>query len=312
MAADNLELVHGRIGTLDVPVLATMIWAAVFYLRRKPILAGVVLGVGMCIKLVAPYVLVVFVLLELLRLVSGPARPEPGRGASVARAAAVRLGACTAAAAAVFVGLLAILDRIAPPYDAYKEKLVHGGPFGHIAHMLSYAASQSSPHGPQGIASYPWTWIVDIKPIVYLNINPAKPTPGLIGIQPAVHFLGMISPSILALALPSLALAGWAIVGRRWGSRRIPAIVPAPYAGELPALGVAWFLGAFLPFAVLSLVFSRTSYLYYMVIVMPGLYLTIAYLLYEIRRYRKLIALWALCVLVAAVVMYPLTPVALP
>ena len=307
MASDNLLLVHGRIGTLDVPVLAMMIWAAVLYLRGRPLLGGAVLGIGMCIKLVAPYVLLVLALFELLRVRRGGAAAS-GSGWRPA----VRIGSCALAAGAVFVALLAILDRIAPPYDAYKAKLVHGGPLAHIAHMLSYAASQSSPHGPQGIASYPWTWIVDYKPIVYLNVNPSRPTAGLHDIQPAVHFLGMISPSILVLALPSLALAVWAIARRRRPQRVRATMVPAPSVGELPALGLAWFAGALLPFALLSVFYNRTSYLYYMVVVMPGIYLTISYLIFEVRRYRKVIALWALCVLVATIVMYPLTPLPLP
>ena len=37
-------------------------------------------------------------------------------------------------------------------------------------------------------------------------------------------------------------------------------------------------LGTLLPFAVLSLFWQRTSYLYYMVIVMPGIYLVAAHL----------------------------------
>ena len=114
MAADNLLLVHGRIGTLDVPVLATMIWAAALYLRGHPLAAGVLIGVGACIKLVAPYVLLVLLLYELgRRLVSRRAR-SPER---LWRPSA-RLASCAAIAAAVFVGLLAILDRIAPPYDS--------------------------------------------------------------------------------------------------------------------------------------------------------------------------------------------------
>ena len=99
--------------------------------------------------------------------------------------ALVRVASCAAAAAAVFVGLLAMLDRIAPPYDSLAHKLVGGGPFGHIAHMLSYGAHQTSPHGPQGIASYPWRWLVDFKPIVYLNVNPQRPDPGLSNVHPA-------------------------------------------------------------------------------------------------------------------------------
>ena len=84
---------------------------------------------------------------------------------------------------------------IAAPYSPQTGKLVPNGAFGHLWHIISYAANQTSPHGPQGIASYPWDWLIDIKPITYLQINPARPTAALNQIEPAVHFLGMISPA---------------------------------------------------------------------------------------------------------------------
>src|SRR6185437_9603300 len=67
MACDNLFLVHSRIGTLDVYAVAAMIWAATLYLRDRPVLAGVVIGLGASGKEVAPYVLFALALLELLR-----------------------------------------------------------------------------------------------------------------------------------------------------------------------------------------------------------------------------------------------------
>ena len=114
-----------------------------------------------------------------------------GSGAEARRRAA-RAGLCAGTAAVVFVGLLWVLDIVAPPYDAANGKPVSGGPFSHIAHMLSYASQQSSPSGPKGIASYPWQWLVDFKPITYLNINPAAPRPGSVqhpscGPLPRVH-----------------------------------------------------------------------------------------------------------------------------
>ena len=65
MASDNLLLVHGRIGTLDVPAVAAMIWAAALYVRRRPLWAGVVLGIGACAKEVTPYLLFALLFLEL-------------------------------------------------------------------------------------------------------------------------------------------------------------------------------------------------------------------------------------------------------
>jgi 4-amino-4-deoxy-L-arabinose transferase-like glycosyltransferase len=304
MATDNLLLVHGRIGTLDIYVVAAMIWAVVLYLRGRPLAAGVLVGIGACVKLVAPYVLIVFALLELLRNVA--AIRETGRGAIR------RLALCGLAAVGVFFVLLAILDRIAPPYDPGSHRLLSGGPFGHLAHILSFSAAQTSPHGPTGIASNPWQWLGDYRPIVYLNVNPAQPAPGLRHIHPAVHFLGMISPPILAAALAGLVFAGrelWRARRRRSEQSR-PAVaseLPA-VAGELPALALAWTAGTLLPFEALNLFLSRTSYLYYMVIVMPGLYVAAVHLIDRTRPRPRLFAAFVVLVLVAAVLMYPFTP----
>jgi len=300
MAADNLLLVHGRIGTLDIYALAAMLCAAALYLRGRPLSAGVAIGVGSCFKLVAPYVLVVLALYELLRA---------DRDLRAVR----RLAGAAAVGAVVLVSLLAVLDAVAPPYDPVAGRTITGGPFAHLAHMISYAAGQVSPSGPHGIASYPWQWLVDYKPIVYLNIDPAHPAPGLYGIHPPVHFLGMISPPILLLALPALALAALGVVSRgagTLGGRLAP-------AGAPPVLGLAWVLGTLGPFELLSLIAHRTSYLYYMVVVMPGLYVLAADLLGRARihgpgrrrRLRLLFGGWALLVVVAAIAMYPLTPV---
>ncbi len=291
MAADNLLLVMSRIGTLDIYVLAAMLWSAVLYLRGRPVAAGVLLGVGACVKLVAPYLVAVVVLFELLSIW----RLRAGWSA-----ASVRLAKFAAAGFAVFVGLLALLDRIAPPFDPVAGKRITGGPFSHISHMLSYGANQKSTHGPSGIASYPWQWLGDYKPISYLTINPAHPSPGLYHVHPAVHFLGMISPPILALAIPGLTYAAIVIArgapagaGRHMGS------------GVLPAFSLAWSLGTFVPFELLSLVLQRTSYIYYMVIVMPGIYLAVAQLIARVGARRRLVLVWMAGVLAAAVIMYP-------
>jgi predicted membrane-bound dolichyl-phosphate-mannose-protein mannosyltransferase len=292
MAADNLLLVHGRIGTLDISAVAAMIWGAALYLRARPMFAGVVIGIGACAKEVTPYVLLVLLVLELLRW--WPARSEGWRRIA-------RLASCAAVAAVTFFVVLFLLGRIAPDYSPQTGKLVPNGPFGEAAHILTYAEHQTSPNGPQGIASYPWGWLVDYKPITYLQINPSRPSAGLERVEPAVHFIGVINPAILLLALPGLVFAAaGAFPGRFRRVRRS--------ANEVGLVGLAWFLGTYVPFVALSLIESRTSYLYYMVIVMPGIYLAVADLVARIGPRRKVVWVWMACVLAAAVVLYPFTP----
>ena len=297
MALDNLQLVHARIATLDAYALAAMVWGGALYLRRRPVLAGVVIGVGACAKEVAPYAVVALALLELFRW-------SIERGRDVAVAAAMRVVACAVATAGTFVGLLAVLDRIATPYADAAHQVITGGAFAHIGHILSYGAAETSPHGPTGIASYPWEWLGDYKPISYLTINPQEPAPGLYHVHPSVHFLGMISPPILLAGLVGAVMAAVAVAQARAAGRLRGAVA----GSEIGIVGLAWFLGTFVPFELLSAIYSRTSYLYYMVVVMPGLYLVAMHLVERFTPGRRLLAGSLIAVVVAAVIMYPFTP----
>ncbi|MGO9751036.1 MAG: glycosyltransferase family 39 protein [Solirubrobacteraceae bacterium] len=320
MSADNLLLVAGRIGTLDIYAVAAMVWGLALYVRRRPLPAALVLGVGLACKEVAIYALLVALVFECLTAV-GVRRSWRALARTAGRLATLAVGTF-----AMFMLLLALMGVIAAPYDPGTSSLVPGGALGHLEHMISYAATLTSPNGPRGIASYPWEWLVDYKPIDYLSIAPGSSAPGLVHDHPVSMFLGMISPPIMLLALPALGVAAFEV----WRNARRLRRPPAPAApavavsstapalgsphgdfapGVAATLGLAWFLGTFLPFEALSLLWQRTSYLYYMIIVMPGIYLAVAALVLRLRRRRWLVGIWILAVFAAAVVMYPFMPI---
>jgi hypothetical protein len=298
MASDNLMLVQGRIGTLDIYVVTAMIWAVALYLGGHPLWAGVVGGIGAGMKLFALDIVPVLLLYELLELRSGSTVTDRLAGfrarAPGARGAGARLVQACAATGAAFIGLLAILDRIAPPYNNAAAHFVRGGPFAHIGYMISYAAGQT---GESGIASYPWQWLVDTKWIDYFTIDTGPRVPGVPYDYPSVHFLGLISPPILLAGLIGTVVVLWKALAGRAGTQR-----------RLIILAAAWFLGTFGPFLIASGAFNRTSYLYYMTIVMPGMYVAGAWLISRLRRQVWLVSIWAVTVVAAVVLLFPFTP----
>jgi hypothetical protein len=113
----------------------------------------------------------------------------------------------------------------------------------------------------------------------------------------------MISPPIIALAIPALVVCTVRVLRRRAASQ-------SPADVGVAVLAVAWFIGTWVPFELLSALDSRTSYFYYMVIVMPGIYVAVTHLASLLWRQRRtwlrgLVAVWGLTVLAAAVVMFP-------
>jgi predicted membrane-bound dolichyl-phosphate-mannose-protein mannosyltransferase len=307
MSADNLLLVAGRIGTLDIYAVAAMVWAIALYVRRRPLAAALVLGIGVAFKEVALYALLVALVFECLTALAW----RPTRRALVLTGC--RLAVLLAGTSAVFIALLAVMGKIAAPYDPGTGLRVPGGALGHLAHIISYGASLTSPHGPRGIASYPWEWLVDYKPIVYLSIAPGSPAPGLVHDHPESLFLGMASPPIMLLALPALCVAAfgvWRTAARRQPSSSAQSADQAELApGASAILGLAWFLGTFGPYEAFNLIWQRTSYLYYMIVVMPGIYLAVAALVLRLARRRWLVGIWIVAVFAAVVIMYPFMPI---
>jgi hypothetical protein len=218
-----------------------------------------------------------------------------------------RFVATTFTSIGLFVGLLALMGLIATPYADAEARLITGGPFAHISHMFSYAAQQVSPNGPQGIASYPWQWLVDLKPILYVRIAASIPGHEVGAIHPVTAFWGMPSPVIMALGMPALLFCVYRFLRRRRPGQ-------SAEDQQLAMLAVSWFIASWVPFALLSLIDQRTSYLYYMVIVMPGIYVAATYaaaLGWRLGRtwLRAVIGVWALGVVVAVVLMYPFVAV---
>jgi len=304
MAADNLALVHSRIATLDIYVLAMMLWAAVAYLRGRPLLAGALLGLGGAMKLVGLSLLATLLLLEAMGLWQERSltrlRPLAAAGGRLLRT--------TASAAAVLLGSLWLMDMAVPAYDPGSHRFYRGDPFAHLAHMLSFAARLTTRAGAPGLASSPWQWLLDQKPITYARTAVSTLSGHtLISQRTLVFFRGEVNPFIIFLAIPAVCAMAGALVARRravatagsppaapvwhrsrarvWhrsrgaagqrARRAAPAGAPGA-ADRVAAVALAWCVGTFAPFVVEADAFHRVTYLFYILIVLPGVYLALA------------------------------------
>jgi 4-amino-4-deoxy-L-arabinose transferase-like glycosyltransferase len=289
MALDNLMLIHGRIATLDIYVVAMALIAAVFYVRGWALASGIALGVAACMKLVGLGVIPAFVLLEAFRVVWARGGSPGVRQTLRARAVPMLV-----MLAATFVTLslgLWLMDLLVPAYDPGTHITYAGNPFPHIGHMLSYAAQLKAIPNATGISSTPWQWLVDQVPIDYARVA-ANSVAG--GQTVASHALfaarGEINPFVIFLAIPALFVA----IAAAWYER-----------DQVAALGAAWCLGTFIPFVIQASVFHRISYLYYMLLVMPGIYLVTARLFSPSRVPRAATLGWAVALVYGFIDLYP-------
>ena len=325
MAADPLMIVWGRIAFLDIYALAPVLWGVALYLRGRVFGAAALLAVAYCMKEASIFALLVIGLLEAfpLRLHRRQGhRTNPPPAASAWRPALARLGLVAIGSAALFIVGLWVMGLLAPPYsgDSGRQHLISGGPFGHLSYIINFAKAFS---GSFGGNLQPWQWWYDHGAMTLLRVNPAQtgchvppdypagvtclpgalPGLGPQAVRPVSVFLLIISPPILAFAIPALVICAVRTRRRRAGSRSRRDV-------DVGLLALAWTIGTWVPFELLNLVFHRISWLYYMVIVMPGVYVAVSHLAcllwrHQSRWLRGGLALYGLAVLAAAVVLYP-------
>ena len=270
-AVDNLMMVSGRIALLDIFTVTFMMASVALYLRKQYLLAGIVMGIALCTKLEALNLYFVILLIE-IAAVALRSPDETRRRLRLARDRVVSLLKFGAVSVITYLAVLYVLDLIASPIGgpgtcATAPAGFHN-PIEHTNFMLCYAGKLTNPTGPTGIASYPWQWLLNQAPINYYTVSTTVTSNGqTLATYPVIAFMGEMNPAIIFLALPGLALA----MRNMWVQRDV-----------VSALIVAWLLGTFMPFVVgaapLGTYGNRTSYLYYMVIVLPGVFLAVAQL----------------------------------
>lgn len=296
MAVENLFFVHGRLGTLDIFVVVFMLVGVGLYLRERPVLAGVVIGVGACTKLIGALALAVVVVHELLShrrpeamaedAAGVPAEEEANSGVAL-RQRLRTVATCATAAAVAYMALLSVLDA---RYTTFSD------PLAHTEFMLGYSSNlPERPTARTGFAnaptSKPWEWMVNQVPIgYYAGADPAAaPDSGGSQRDAGVLFVGRMNPFVIFFAIPALALAGRDVLRRR---------------DSLALLAVAWAAGTFLPLIAIN-ADRGLSYIFYMLLVLPGILMGIARFFPACRLPRAAVLGYAVAVAYGFWTLYP-------
>jgi 4-amino-4-deoxy-L-arabinose transferase-like glycosyltransferase len=261
VSLDNMTLVHGRIGTLDMLVLAPMLVAAWLALKRRWALAGLALGIGLLIKITAIYAVGAILLYFLLT--DGRAWWKARRVPLLALLAPLGFLVVTFSVA---IGGLAVLDA---RYTRFAT------PIEHISRIVTYGANLRAP-ATAGFCpkadSRPWDWLFNECQITYLRRDvTVRVSQNVVSRTATVDFRGAMNP-LLVGAVPLAALfALW----YAWRTR-----------SRLALWAVAWAAANYLPYVALALFTDRIMYIYYALPLVPVMAIFVALLLVRARLPR--------------------------
>jgi 4-amino-4-deoxy-L-arabinose transferase-like glycosyltransferase len=245
VAFDNLTFVQGRIGTLDILVLAPMLVGSWLALRKRWILAGIALGVALLIKITAIYgvgaVLLYWLMTEGAVVLRARRRPRLGDVRGPVGFVVITMS--------IMLGGLTVLDATLSQFPS---------PVAHISRIISYGAGLKAPitvgHCPE-IDSKPWQWPFNDCQINYYRTDVTVRTGDKITAKyPKVEFQGALNP-LLASTIPLAALfTAW----YAWRTRN-----------RLALWALAWGAANYLPYVFLAIFTPRIMYLYYALPLVP-------------------------------------------
>ncbi len=254
-AFDNLALVHGRIGTLDILVLAPMLVGSWLALRGRWTAAGAAMGLAMLMKLTALYGLLALLLMLALHL-GRAVRLERRLRPAHLRPTVLALVAFSI----VTIGGLGLLDL---RFSSFTN------PFEHLLHMVQYGAnlagSIAGPGSCPGNDSLPWQWLFNDCQMSYLRVDvTVRAGEQIVSIHPTIDFRGAMNPILIGSVVVAFLAAGWLAWQRR---------------NRLAEWSLVWAAANYLPFVALALLTHRVMYIYYFLPVIPALAAATALLL---------------------------------
>jgi hypothetical protein len=300
---------------LDIFVVPFMLGGVGLYLRRRPFLGAVLIGVGCCVKEFAVYAVIIVLLLELMRAIASD------RSLRAFARRLLRPLAVAAITGLVYISLLAVLDQVATPYsgghpvDRHQSSFcdsipLWSGACNHFVFMQRYAARLQDVSGPRGIASEPTKFWLNEKDINYFKVAHTVTTRTTVTktVRSGSRTRKIVTTQVVTESITTLwfrGLMGRVLLFTSWLAILLNVWWAIRRRDDLSFLVVAWVLGSWLPPALFHLFGNRTTYLYYMVVVMPALFIAVARLLTARRVPRWVLALWLAAMLVDSALLYP-------
>ncbi len=252
---DNLSLVHGRIGTLDIMVLAPLLLGSWLGLRGRWFAAGALMGVGTLFKLTGVYGLAALLLWLAIEALG---RWRRNRRLDVVFLRPVLL---------VLAGYVLVFGAGLTALDARFSSYA-GRPLDHLAYMVTYGANLTKPGGDPACKSndsVPWQWLANDCQMTYYRVEvTTKSGEKVISSLPTIDFRGAMNPVLIGTFGLGISAALW--LAWRTGSR-------------LALWSLVWIAANYLPYVLLVVTRSRIAYIYYFLPVIPALAVAVALLL---------------------------------
>jgi hypothetical protein len=272
---DNLVFVTSRIGILDIFMLLGMLAGAAWFLRGRPIEAGLAFAFGTLCKeygLYGPAIMLFYIVA--LTLYQRP------KGRLFWR----RVAQTLTMGLVYLVSFMLVLWLLDLRWSTYTN------PTTHLLAIWSYGTKLTHPAGPTGIESWPWEWLINEVQIPYLRVTvtickitvATCPSDDILRQYDSILFRGALNPYLIA-ALP-LALA-YALARLRGSDNRNA------------LLALVWFALAYLPFLPATVLDHRIAYIYYMLPAVPALALATAELFSDPRIPRSVTAGYIVAIL---------------
>jgi 4-amino-4-deoxy-L-arabinose transferase-like glycosyltransferase len=242
-ALDVLSFLHGRIGTLDMMLVAPLLVGMWLGLRGRWVAAGAVIAIATLIKVPAIYGLGAVVLWQLLALWT-LWRQERRPGLRDLRPTVLLV---VTYAAVALVGLW-LLDLKVTTYT---------NPLDHLGRMTGYGFALVQTYDPKTIASGPLDWLVNGGQIDYFKVAVnTLVNEKVIGSTPSIWFHALINPVLIGTASIAILYGIWLAVTR---------------ADRVARWSLIWLVCGWIPYVLLATFAHRIEYLYYVLPIIPAL-----------------------------------------
>lgn len=253
---DNLVFITSRIAMLDIFMLTFMILGFYFCISNRIVLSAIAIALSALCKYPGVLAIGVIIVYYLLK------KSDQSKNYNLIK----RLKDVEIFAIVFFVSFLSLHTFLGWLYGPTIN------PFSQMFGFISLASKLARVQ-LEGIASYPWQWLMNEAQIPYYVVRGRVTSGGeYITTVTLRAFIGAMTPAIIYLTIPSIAYTTYRYVRTR---------------DNASLFILLWFIFTYLPYYPMYLIMHRIMYIFYFLSAIPAVCLAISYGIWDLRNIFK-------------------------